>query len=250
MLNINFQKKIKTTWELCKELGPLGPLMLFAVAAPGLGAILLISSTDVWFPHLQAMENWSIPAFLLLTIILAGLSLIPTHASSLISGMLFGLVEGPIYALLGVVAASYFAFVLMSLIIKKSTYDVLLKRPRAAEIHAELLTKNGLKAILFIALIRLSPIMPFAGTNLLLAASKVKTNYFLIGSFLGLAPRVILVAIAGAGLSKLDFSKSSNIWFALLGGLSTLLLFYFIGKVVKKVYSRNDSTHFENTYKN
>lgn len=237
---LNFLKKSKATWALCKELGPFGPLMLFAVIAPGLGAILLISSSNIWLTCLQELGTWSIPSFLILTILFTGLSLIPTHASSLIGGMLFGLIEGPIYALLGVVASSYFAFKLMSFAIKEKTYHVLLKRPRAAEIHAELLTKNGLKAILLIALVRLSPVMPFAGTNLLLAASKVKTSYFLLGSFIGLAPRVILVAIAGAGLAELDLSKSSNIWFAIIGGISTLFLIYFIGKVVKKVYHKSE----------
>ncbi len=218
--------------------------MLFAVTAPALGAILLISSSNIWLTRIQAMESWSIPVFLILTVFFVGLSLIPTHASSLISGMLFGLIEGPIYALFAVVAASYFAFQLMSFIIKDSAYDALLKRPSAAEIHAELLAKNGFKAILLIALIRLSPIMPFAGTNLLLAASKVKTSYFLNGSFLGLAPRVILVAMAGAGLAELDLSKSSNIWLALVGGISTLVLIFLIGKVVKKVYFNNNSKSY------
>ena len=240
---MDFLQKIKNLWNLGKELGALAPLMFFTVTAPALGAILLIASSDIWLTRLQSLGDWSILVFVILTVLLVGLSLIPTHASSLISGMLFGLVEGPIYALLAVVLASYFAFQWMSLIIKDSTYNALLKRPKAAAVHAELLKKNGRKAIVFVALIRLSPIMPFAGTNLLLAAAKVKTSYFLNGSGLGLAPRVILVAIAGAGLAELDLSKGSNIWLALVGGISTLILLFLIGKVVKKIYSHNDVIH-------
>lgn len=213
----------------------MGPLMLFAVITPGLGVLVLLSSSNIWYPRLESLNQFLLPAYILLTIILAGLSLIPTHASSLIGGMLFGVLKGPVFALCAIVGASYFSFLIISLIVKESSYQALLKRPRAAKVHEELLTKSGVKSILFIALIRLSPVMPFAGTNVLLAACKVKASSFIFGSLLGLAPRVILVAVAGAGLSELDLSKSSNIWLAIIGGISTLLLVVYIGKVVKKV---------------
>ena len=231
-------KKIKSTVQLVKELGPLGPLMAFAVVAPGIGAVLLVSSSSKWFPWLESLNNWGLLVYILLTIGLAGLSLIPTHASSLIGGMLFGALLGPIYALCAIVAASYFCFLLMGLFVKTSSYEVLLKRPRAAKVHEELLKKSGFKAVLFIALIRLSPVMPFAGTNVLLAASKVRTSRFLLGSAIGLAPRVILVAVAGAGLAELDFSKGSNVGLAVLGGVATLLLVFYIGVVFKKATAR------------
>ena len=227
--------KIKSTIQLCKELGPLGPLMLFTLVAPIIGTMLLISSSGNWFPWLEGLNYWLIPVYILLTVGLAGLSLIPTHASSLIGGMLFGLIEGPIYALCAVVAASYLGIILISLLIKESTYKVILKHPRATKVHEELLKKSGLKAVWLVSLIRLSPVMPFAATNVLLAASKVKMSHFLLGSFIGLAPRVIILAIAGAGLAELDFSKSSNIGLAILGGAATVLLVFYVGLTFKKV---------------
>lgn len=232
---LKFLQKIKANLELNKELGPLGLLMLFAIIAPGLGAMLLLSSSGVWFPRLQDLNQWTLPVYILLTVGLAGLSLIPTHASSLIGGILFGFIEGPIYSLCAVVGASYFAFLLVGCLVKESSYEALLKRPRVAKMHEELLIKSGIKAVLFIALVRLSPVMPFAGTNVLLAASNVKTYSFLLGSFIGMAPRVILVAIAGASLTKLDFSKSSSVDLVVLGGVATLLLIFYIGYIFKKV---------------
>lgn len=227
--------RIKSSWETCKELGPLGPLMLFAILTPAIGVLVLLSSSSFWFPLLESLNQLTLPVYIFLTIILAGLSLIPTHASSLVGGMLFGVIKGPVFALCAIVGAAYFSFLLIRLIAKESSYKALLKRPQAAKIHEELLTRSGLKSVLFIALIRFSPVMPFAGTNVLLAASKVKTSLFLLGSFIGLAPRVILVAITGAGLSELDLSKSSNIWLLVLGGLATVFLIVYIGKVIKKV---------------
>ena len=230
--------KIKKAWEASKRLGPLAPLMLFSVLAPALGALVLLATVDVWLPLFESSPNLKFPLYFCSAIFLAGLSLIPTHASSLIAGMLFGIVKAPFLALLAVVGASYLSFVIITMLVQEKSYQLLLKKPRAAKIHEELLLKNGYKAVLFIALIRLSPVMPFAATNVLLAAAKVKASLFLVGSLIGLAPRVVLVAIAGAGLAELDLSKSSNIWLGILGAVSTVFLLVYIGKVVQKV-SRN-----------
>lgn len=227
--------KFKTTWETTKSFGPLAPLMLFTILAPGVGVLVLLSSSQTWFPIMESFDGLKLPIYVSLTVLFTGLSLVPTHASSLIAGMLFGIFKGPVFALFAIVGASYFSFVVISLVIKESSYKALLKKPKAAKIHKELLLKSGYKSILFIALIRFSPVMPFAATNVLLAASKVKAIHFVLGSFIGLAPRVLLVAIAGAGLSELDLSKGSNIWLAVLGGVSTILLIVYVGKVIRKL---------------
>ena len=229
------KKKISSTIQLSKELGPLGPLVLFSVGAPVFGVMALVSGSNVWLPWLESLTYLQIPIYFLLAISLAGVSFIPTHATSLVGGMLFGLVEGPIYALVAVVGASYLSLKVISLFVKERTYNVILERPLAAKIHEELLNKSGLRAIWFVSLIRLSPVMPFAATNVLLAASKIKTHYFIWGSLIGLAPRVLIVAIAGAGLAELDFSKGSNIGLAILGLCATCLLIFYIGSIFKKV---------------
>jgi uncharacterized membrane protein YdjX (TVP38/TMEM64 family) len=227
--------KIRSTWETCKELGPLGPVMLFAVIAPALGAMVLLATSKVWFPQLESLKQLALPVYVIVAVLLAGFSLVPTHACSLIGGMLFGVFKGPLIALFAVVVAAYLAFLSIGLLVKDGTYSALLKRPKAAKLHEELLMRSGVKAVMFIALIRLSPVMPFAGTNVLLAASKVGAGAFVLGSLIGLAPRVTLVAVAGAGLSELDMSKSSNLWLAVLGVFSTFLLVAYIGKLIRRV---------------
>lgn len=209
--------------------------MLFTITVPAFGAMLLISSSSNWYPWLEGLNSWALPVYMILTIVFAGLSLTPTHASSLIAGMLFGLLEGPVYAIIAIVLASYLALILINHFVKENSYSELLKRPTAARLHEELLKKSGLKAVWFISLVRLSPVMPFAATNVLLAASNVKSSHFLLGSLIGLAPRIIIVAIAGAGLAELDFSKGSNIALAILGGAATFLLIFYVGLTFKKI---------------
>ena len=76
--------------------------------------------------------------------------------------------------------------------------------------------------------------MPFAGTNVLLAAAKVKVSEFLIGSSIGLSPRIILLVSAGAGLSKLnsDYDKKELL---VLGITATIITVIVLGKISKRV---------------
>ncbi len=53
-------------------------------------------------------------------------------------------------------------------------------------------------------LLRVPPNGPFAMTNLLLAATRVRWGPYLIGSLLGLTPSVAAAVIVGASLSQLD----------------------------------------------
>lgn len=228
-------QKLRQLWQMCISLGPLAPLMLFSVLAPGLGALALIGTSTTWYPLLSALGLEKLPVYLVLGVLLAGLSLVPTHAVSLVGGMVFGVILGPTYALLAVVGASYLSYVVIRSLVKDTSYQALLRQPKAEKIYQELMVKSGYRAVLFIALIRLSPVMPFAATNVILAAAKVKASYYIIGSLIGLAPRIILVAAAGAGLSELDLSQGSHVGLAVLGVASTIVLAAYVGRVFKKV---------------
>lgn len=208
--------------------------MLFTVAAPGLGAFTLVLTHDQWSPLIESLSPTTYLLFIGLSSSLAGLSLIPTHASSLIGGMTFGLWVGPLMALGSVILASILSYFIMKFIIGEKGVRYIQSSPKSNRVYQELLLKSGKQAITFIILLRLSPVMPFAATNLVLAAAKVKFAHFLLGSVIGLAPRVILVAIAGAGLSKLDLSQGSDIKLAILGAVSTLVLIIYLSKVLRK----------------
>lgn len=218
-----------------KELGLLGPVLAFAIIAPGLGMILLSSSSPLWFPQLSELGRNSLPIFLGSSVLLAGLSLVPTHAVSLISGILYGTFLGPLYATAAISLAAILSFFTISKIVGDKAIDSLAHRPQAHEIYTELLKHKARRSIMIIALIRLSPIMPFAGTNVLLSAAKVKLSEFLLGSLIGLAPRITLVAIAGAGLTELDFNYGSHKGLLIIGIVATILTIIILGKISQRV---------------
>ena len=80
--------------------------------------------------------------------------------------------------------------------------------------------------------------MPFAGTNVLLAAAKVRLFEFFMGSLIGLTPRIVIVAMAGAGLTSLDLKASSHQGLFVVGILATIAAIIILGSIAKKVLKR------------
>jgi uncharacterized membrane protein YdjX (TVP38/TMEM64 family) len=106
------------------------------------------------------------------------------------------------------------------------------EHPRASAVHRSLLGRKR-RLLWLVVLIRLSPVVPFAATNLVLAAADVRLREFFFGSLLGLAPRIIAVVVAGAGLAELDLSLATDVRTAVLGGLATVVVLVLIGRIAR-----------------
>ena len=129
-------------------------------------------------------------------------------------------------------------FVLLRRLVGERLVHALARRPRAATVHAALLSRRR-RLLGLVVLLRLSPVMPFAGSNLVFAAAGVEARTFLLGSVLGLAPRVALVALAGAGLSELDLSHTADARLAWLGGLATLASLVVLGRIGRRALAES-----------
>ena len=81
---------------------------------------------------------------------------------------------------------------------------VLDEYPRGRAVHRALLAGSAARTLLVVTLLRVPPNGPFAMTNLLLAATGVSWGPYLLGSLIGLAPRVAAAVVVGASLSTLD----------------------------------------------
>lgn len=221
--------RVQSAWAILRA---AGPLTLFTVLGPAVGAAVLAATADAWFPPLDAGGVPSSIAFALVAVLTAGLSLVPTHAVSLVAGLLYGGLAGSALALTCVTAAAALGFLAARGLVGERWLAPLAERPRARAVHAALV-QRGRRSVGLIALVRLSPVMPFAATNLLLAAARVAFPLALAGTVLGLAPRVVAVALIGAGLSELDLSRSGDRWMASAGLAATLLAVVGIGRVAR-----------------
>jgi uncharacterized membrane protein YdjX (TVP38/TMEM64 family) len=93
------------------------------------------------------------------------------------------------------------------------------QHPRWEVVRRALLEESRFKTLWIVFLLRLSPVLPFGTTNVLLATTGVRFDLYVLGTLLGLMPRTGLVALAAAGAEKLDFDAAES-WWLLLGGLA------------------------------
>jgi uncharacterized membrane protein YdjX (TVP38/TMEM64 family) len=221
--------------------GAVGPVALFTGLGPILGAFVLAATGSFWLDDFLSLGAVQIPIFLVLTAVLAAYSLTPTHASSLLGGMAFGVGFGTVMALVGTAMAAALGFVTLRFLLRDKAVQALSHHPRAEAIHRELDQGHYLRSIGLLALIRLSPAMPFAATNLLMSTTGIRILPFLVGTVVGIAPRVIAVVWIGSSLTELDLSQGADRRLLILGVVATGAVLWILRKVSKRGLAQLES---------
>jgi uncharacterized membrane protein YdjX (TVP38/TMEM64 family) len=105
-------------------------------------------------------------------------------------------------------------------------------------VHRALLGRGLLRTVWLIVLLRLSPVMPFAATNVLLAAFGVRPWTFLLATVVGTTPRAIGAALVGAELSELDWRAGGGAWSTWLAIAATVLAVVVVGRLARAALRR------------
>ena len=185
------------------RLGRLGPTAAATAFLPPLGSLVLIGTMNHSAPWLQAQGLWGVLLFVAGFTVFGGLALLPTYGPSVLGGWAFGIALGLVATLAGFVGAAALGFAIARGLSGDRLIRVLEEYPRGRALHRALLTGSFGRTLLVVALLRV-PHGPFAMTNLLLAATGTGWAPYLLGSVIGLAPRVTAAVIVGASLSTLD----------------------------------------------
>lgn len=167
-----------------------------------------------------------------------GLSLLPTNVIGILCGWAFGFPLGIILHMLAIVGAALISSYFLAPLAGNNFQEFLTQHEKAKTLHKSLLQKNFKRTTLIITLLRLSPAMPFALTNLLMTAARVPLPSFLVGTFIGMLPRSAAVVFFGAGLSELDFSEPFNVWTFVFGFVATLISVVVISYFSKQALAR------------
>jgi uncharacterized membrane protein YdjX (TVP38/TMEM64 family) len=205
----------------------------------GLMPLLASSSLSYWIitheqeVHLFSTQAWCI-AYLLACFSMA-FALTPTTFIALLSGYFLAW-KALIPLALSYWIASYLGYKITQLIDGGKFLNILSEKPKVKQILANL-QKDEFKIIL---LARLSPVLPFAVTNVLFSFSGTKLKNFLSAGFIGMLPRTILSVWLGTQAQEIRKliehpSQGSIAQFFILGLIifSLLGLGYFIKKAVK-----------------
>lgn len=226
-----------------RHLGPAAPLFAVAVVGPLLGVTLLVASTGTWLPWFDDSLP-SLLAYVGLGVLCTAGCLLPTHATSFVAGWLFGAWLGPAVAWLIVLLAGTLGFWALQRLVGARVVEALAQSPRGRAVHHALLGRGAVRATWLIALLQLSPVLPFAATNLLLAALQVRGPVFVLATVVGITPRAIAVAWAGAGLQELDWNAGQlqSPWWTAFTIATTLLVLVVIGRAARAALRRELAT--------
>ncbi len=172
--------------------------------------------------------GWLAPVFFLIIYCLASLMLLPTMVLTLAGGAIFGPIIGTILNLIGATCGAAFSF----LITRHLIYEWFSKK-RGEKLN-KLIAGVDERGWVFVAFLRLFPIVPFNLTNYGLGVTGIKFRLYLITTFIFLIPAEIIYTYFGyAGMGVL----SNPGHFYRHGGLVHFvlaLLFLGIMKIIKK----------------
>jgi phospholipase D1/2 len=150
----------------------------------------------------KALHGMGWPGALLtaLAIYLLTLLLFPIIPLIVAAGWLYGTWGGALISLAAVVASAATAFAAARALGSGAAAQALLTRPRARAL-AELAAEGG---IVTVALVRLSPILPFTPSNAVMGLTTMRLRDVVLGTALGMTPGVLLYCWAGSLLPSAE----------------------------------------------
>lgn len=170
--------------------------------------------------------------------VLCGAALLPTHAVSLAAGWLLGAVAGPAVAWAAVMLATVSGYAAGRLVSGPGWVEAIRRSPHWSAVYAALVTAAPGRTTALVALLRLSPLAPFAATNVALAGLGVGLRPYTLGAAVGLAPRVLFVAWLGAGMATLDWSSPRAPGLLVAGVIATVLALVLTARVASAALRR------------
>lgn len=140
-------------------------------------------------------ENlWTGIGLFILLAVVAKLLFIPVSPFSLLAGYLFGGLLGGIIALSALTLASLVPFWLARHLGAGFVRETIEIRSDRLKRYNDLVHRRGFMAVLFL---RLVPTLPMTAVNLLFGLTRVRVRDFMVGTLLGLAPGIFLLAYIG-----------------------------------------------------
>ena len=209
---------IKPPSRVRAALGRSGPVALFAIVLPVSGSLAAVAAGPLIAPWLRGQGWWGVGLFTVTFIVLGGLALAPTYSTSLIAGWTFGFRVGFPAVVIGTVGGAVLGYLLARRVAQERVNSTFAEHPKWEVVRRALAEERPLKTLWIVFLLRLSPVLPFGTTNILMATTGVPLMIYFVGTLLGLMPRLGLVALAAAGAENLDFATAES-WWMLAGGL-------------------------------
>jgi len=169
-------------------------------------------------------------AFVLLYLLVATLPL-PRWPLTVAAGAAFGFVKGVAIALIVSFLGAACAFLISRYLVRHNVQKLIERRPKLKAVD-QALRDGGWKAV---ALLQMSPAVPFGLQNYFLGASRVKIRSYLLGTAITGLPSTLIYVGAGAGGRMLSSFDSGMKWVGLGVGIAvTVGLSWWISRLAKR----------------
>ena len=178
-------------WYRARGLSYIASLLL-AGAMPLAISSLLLWYRDTWTPWIEAAGPWAWLYLALITAVTMGLALTPTTFVALISGFLLGW-QGLMAVLVAYPAAALLGRAVGRWLWQRGQELPGLSAPRYQRFLTQL-SRDPWRTLIFA---RLSPVLPFALSNLLLAQVAIRPGIYVAATMVGMLPRTLAAVLTG-----------------------------------------------------
>ena len=203
----------QTLLRRLKTFYAINPKMVWAIGwvavFPSLGSLITLNFLYNHPGILNGVQflSWDfVTLYLVITTLLMGLALLPTTFLAILSGFLFGWVSFP-FLILGYTMATVTGYQVGKRLESGSLAFLLNQYPKAARLIEE--KKDNISQLIFF--VRLSPVIPFALSNLLFALLQTGLVKVLWMGLWGMLPRTSMAFITGIlGESLMDAMEGDS----------------------------------------
>lgn len=213
--------------------------MLLAVS-PLIGTSLIVAA-DAHFGMSQHLSGggWIAALIILLGGSLAvGLAFFVTHALSLVAGWALGFWVGLPIALTAWTLAACITYGIGRLLAGQDMERFIRRHRKLRALHDLFLSVGMRREATLVFLLRVSPVLPFTTTNVLLASAGVPLKPYAIGTFLGKAPQGVAVVFIGSKMQQLDLDRPEDAWLTWLTIGLTIVGCVLIGLIGRRAWQR------------
>ena len=193
-------------------------------------ALLILGGRQlgVYVPQFRAWveaQGALAPVVFILGYAVATLAFIPGSALTLAAGAIFGVVKGTIYTLLGATLGASAAFLVARYVARGAIERRISGNPRFAAIDRAV----GREGFKIVALLRLSPVLPFNLLNYTLGLTRVRFLHYLAAS-IAMLPGTVLYVYSGAAVGEL--AEGAGNWILLgVGLIATIVVTAFVTRL-------------------
>jgi uncharacterized membrane protein YdjX (TVP38/TMEM64 family) len=202
-----------------RGIGRAGPVAVWAIVLPVSGSLAMIAIGPLIAPWLRGQGWWGVGLFTVAFALLGAVAVAPTYSTSIVAGWTFGFRVGFPAVVTGTVCGAVLGYLVARRVAKERVASTFAEHPKWDVVRRALAEEKPVKTLWIVFLLRLSPVLPFGTTNVLMATTGVPLAIYFLGTVLGLMPRMGLVALAAAGAERLDFNSAES-WWVLAGGLA------------------------------